>query len=854
MFSDETEQNKKQQEENANASEQKGGKRQKRTRANARSNESNDQPQANKAEGRSRLFNVGSADSGRSGEFVKYLKEILKEKDAKNTYVFQPSGDLAADLSPDLGFVVFGYYQGNNFVYHLNVFESEAKSVRETESKESRRARREEDKVYLYESLNDAIDDSIYELFEDYIKEEYEIKGEIISSGVSIIPVEMSLEDSSKLAMLAYDNEDSNILMSGGMSTFTSDDLAQNSTTKVTMDFVPQTNSKTISGLPLRSDFQVKIGEHVKDQKGSGARRTNGVNPIISYDGFVNTRWVGVDPDDDKAPLAAYAAEVVMSNSNAYVTQKFGGNFERLILAIGSMAYLKDNDAFLKGLEINLNSDIRLSSLQYGIDNIEGVSFDDIDDDSDNARKFLENVLVSDKRRSNYLVEFAMLVREGDVGASTQKIFVDAYNGDGPALQRIREAITDLCDCDEDAVFIDSAEDIFSGSVTIPYGYFQKANQTVKKLKDAEDRTDYFTVMNTAGHVNKVNEKYKLFIKNILTTDNVPASIAKLPEAVRYIALVSDTDSTMGTMQEWAMWYAGKTSGIVADAVSDALIYMGAQNIAHLMARMSANIGVELKKIFRYQMKNEFKYSSFAVTNKAKHYFALIVSQEGTIRSDPELEMKGVSLRTSNIPPVIMDRFRAMVVDLLNIVSAGEKISIVPILEEIGNIEHGIVKSVHDGECTYLKTGQVKGEQSYSKPESSNFVYYNWWETTFGPKYGSSGEPAYRVVKINVNLENKTAIKKWIEGMEDRELALRIEQWHAKNPKRTFSQFLLPYNIVASKGIPKEILDVANYRKLIYASVEPYYHVLECMKAMFINKNKTKLVSDFYGEALVKAA
>lgn len=488
MFSDKTETNANQEQEQEQRTQ-----RHKRTRSNARADEAVSGSDSDKVAVRNRLFSVGSADAGRSGEFVKYLKEILKEKDEKNTFVFQPSGELAANLSSDLGFVVFGYYQNDNFVYHLNVFESEAKSVRETESKESRRVRREEDKVYLYESLNDAIDDSIYELFEDHIKDEFDVKGEVISSGVSIIPVELNLEDVSKLTLMAYDNEDSNILMSSGMQPFTSEDLSSKSTTKVSMDFVPQTNAKTLSGLPLRSDLQVKIGEHVKDQKGSSARRTNGVNPIISYDGFVNPRWVGVDPDDEKAPLAAYIAEVVMSNVNPYTTQKFAGNFERLLLAIGSMAFFKENDAFLKGLELNLNSDIRLSSLQYGIDDIEDVSFDDIDDDSDNARKFLESVLVSDKRRSNYMVEFAMLVREGDIGASTQKIFVDAYNGDESALNRIREGIDDLCNC-EDAVIIDGPEDIFSGAVTIPYGYFQKSNQTL-----SSDVIDTLYVMDQCG-------------------------------------------------------------------------------------------------------------------------------------------------------------------------------------------------------------------------------------------------------------------------------------------------------------------------------------------------------------------
>ena len=369
------------------------------------------------------------------------------------------------------------------------------------------------------------------------------------------------------------------------------------------------------------------------------------------------------------------------------------------------------------------------------------------------------------------------------------------------------------------------------------------------KVKE-QDPATYDILVATCYKVHQTMSEYLLFIREILTTKNVPASIAKMPETIRRVSLVSDTDSTMATAQWWAEWYCGKgvNTGKLADAVSDSMIYIAVQNITHMMARMSANIGTSKKHVFRYAMKNEYKFASFCLTNKAKHYFSLITSREGTLYEDPELEVKGVALRTSNIPPVIMNEFRSTISQLSAKVMQGGKISLLPLLRRVAEIEHSIVKSIHDGDFQYLKTGQIKTKSAYTKPEISSYVYHEFWEETFGPKYGSAGNPAYEVVKIAVNLDNKTALRKWLAEMEDRELAGRIEAY-CKRTDKTFIQLLMPEAVVSANKIPKEILDVVDYRRIIFASVEPYYHVLEALGVMMVDDNRTILVSDFYGQS-----
>lgn len=378
-------------------------------------------------------------------------------------------------------------------------------------------------------------------------------------------------------------------------------------------------------------------------------------------------------------------------------------------------------------------------------------------------------------------------------------------------------------------------------------------SRNLVKVK-SDDYEIYRIILNSCKRILGTNSEYFTFIQEFITTPNVPASIARLPDTIRRVALVSDTDSTMGCAQEWAEWYCGEVTGKTADAIGDTMIYIATQNIGHMMAIMSTNMGVEKENTHRYSMKNEFKFSSFALTNKAKHYFSLITSQEGTIMSDYELEVKGVALRTSNIPPTIMNEFNERIKSMSYDVMNGRPIDLLELLDHVGKVEHQIYDSVINGGSEYLKTMQVKNKDGYTNPESSNYVYYELWEEVFAPKYGTAGYPPYNVVRVSVDLDNKTNIKRWIDTMEDREMAARLQGWVDRHPNKKYSMLLLPENIVATTGIPKEILDVVNYRRIIFTSVEPYYHILECFKMFFINKNRTKIVSDYHGVPLSEAA
>ncbi|MGK7530121.1 family B DNA polymerase, partial [Salmonella enterica] len=205
-------------------------------------------------------------------------------------------------------------------------------------------------------------------------------------------------------------------------------------------------------------------------------------------------------------------------------------------------------------------------------------------------------------------------------------------------------------------------------------------------------------------------------------------------------------------------------------------------------------------------MKNEFKFDSFALTTKAKHYFSIITGQEGQLKSDPELEVKGVSLRTSNIPPVVMKEFKRTIKELCEIVARGDKIKILPLLEKVAAIEHVVVDSIRAGKAGYLKTTNVKDRSAYSEDDEKSYHYHRMYNAIFGPKYGYLDEPPYDAVKLPVNLENKTAVKEWLENIKDPMIKTTATRWFEENNYRTYRTLILPEFLVENFGIPPELI------------------------------------------------
>lgn len=371
--------------------------------------------------------------------------------------------------------------------------------------------------------------------------------------------------------------------------------------------------------------------------------------------------------------------------------------------------------------------------------------------------------------------------------------------------------------------------------------------KTVDKVKK-EEPENYGRLASVTDNIGMTLYAYSDLIKIMWATNNVPASVARFPDSLRRVVLVSDTDSTIFTTQDWIHWYCGKVEfNETADAVTSTMIFLASQSIIHILAKMSANVGIERDHAFTIAMKNEYKFDIFVLTQLGKHYFAQIGAQEGNIYEKFKTEIKGVHLKSSNVPKEVVKKAEAMMVSIMNTVQATGQVSAYEKAKEVADYEREILASIQDGKFRFLKLATVKSAESYKQGASaSNYRQYGMWNEVFGPKYGFVQPPPYRVIQVSLELDSKTKMNEWLASLADQELAERMRRWLAANNRDKLTSLLLPVPIIASKGIPEEIMTAINTRKIIQKATAIFYLILETLGLYFNHSDLTQLVSDRY--------
>ena len=368
------------------------------------------------------------------------------------------------------------------------------------------------------------------------------------------------------------------------------------------------------------------------------------------------------------------------------------------------------------------------------------------------------------------------------------------------------------------------------------------AGKMVKDVK-RDSPEDYRLYASTVAYVNSVMMEHADFIKVIMVTDNMPPSIYSFPTSIRRCVVGSDTDSTMFTCQDWVEWYCGKLDmGMEGQSVSAVFMYFNCSVIMHMLAMISRQMGVEEKNLFRMKMKNEYSFLVYMVANRSKHYITMINAKEGNIYKIPEIEIKGVALKDSKIPPRIMKTLEELIKQGMEDIMAGKNIDVYPIMQRIANIEHEIMESIKSGKIEYLSRAQVKTEAAYKNPMQANFAHYSAWRDVYSFKYGEVSKPPFGAVKISNTLDTPKKFTTWVESL-DPEMMTRMKVWQQTNNKMYMGQFILPIDACLN-GVPKEFIAATDIRGIVSELMQGYYIYLEILGMYMRNKATTRLLCD----------
>lgn len=360
----------------------------------------------------------------------------------------------------------------------------------------------------------------------------------------------------------------------------------------------------------------------------------------------------------------------------------------------------------------------------------------------------------------------------------------------------------------------------------------------------------YHAVALTAENMLNECEKYRKFIYAFLKADYLPHSIAQFPNSRRMSVPTSDTDSTIFTTQYWCDKFGGDVPfSHEAMSIEYVITFLIAGLTQHTLMMYSANLGVDPAQIQQLEMKNEYIFPVYVLTSLAKHYFTLITAGEGNVYAVNKriLEVKGVNLRSSNVPPFVNEKAQDFMRWIIDSIMNNRSVTVEEVLRPVLELEKRIIDDIKSGGFEFMNGVSIKGSESYSQGDDSvAFQSYTFWNEYFGHKYGLAPEPPYRAIKISVSLPNKTAIKTWLAGIDDITMRRGLERWVEENSKSNVKLFRLPREVLASKGIPKEILPIVDIRGIVSEVMKTFYILLESLGFYMKNSNKTRILSDEY--------
>lgn len=400
----------------------------------------------------------------------------------------------------------------------------------------------------------------------------------------------------------------------------------------------------------------------------------------------------------------------------------------------------------------------------------------------------------------------------------------------------------DISDIGDDVV----TDDVLKGMDATDVAYINALCASVLKgttheLVKKNNPAGWLLIGKTAQKFKNTSEKWSKLIAGLFVPDHLPPTVANLKSIQRRACLAADTDSSIFTTEYWVEWFSGNTDrGDTNDRIWYLATYMACQCIAHSLAMLSANVGVATEYLFRLAMKNEYGFSVFARTNLAKHYYALMTMREGNVYKEDEVETKGVGLRGSTTQKQTLkggDDLRRQILDAVN---TNTKLSALELMEKVAEFELATIHSILRGEYTYLKSASIK-------PETNKMPYFDLWQSVFAPDYGESIEPPIPVVKVTTELVNKTKTNEWLATIENKALAGRMKEWMDKNGRTELPTVYLPTMAIKQCGLPIEIQEAANVRKLTYQINEGFYRTLESTGLHVVDRNNYRLVFDFLG-------
>jgi len=382
-------------------------------------------------------------------------------------------------------------------------------------------------------------------------------------------------------------------------------------------------------------------------------------------------------------------------------------------------------------------------------------------------------------------------------------------------------------DFEDYSVLFESEEFVLNTAYHVCSRDFEGKKADFEVLKDQPEMD---ALVSTVKNINRVMSAAGDLIRPLFCSDIMPIHISDMKDVLRRAIVLSDTDSTCGTYEEYIKWYYGAYVFTPESiALSAAIMMINGETISHFLKVLTANMNVELSVRDILSMKNEFFWPIMTPANVSKHYYAGVKIQEGRVYKELDRELKGVHLHANKIPIKYKQKVLELINHIEDTLTSGNKLVLSQIINGVIQLEDEVLKDLRNLKTSPLKVAKIKPHKEYTlDEEESKYRYHILWNKIFAEKYGKIREPEYTTYEIPIKLKKKKDIKEFIEnGNGCPIIRKKLGELILKQFSNGVETLPIPQDIGIDKGIPEELLTVLDYRKTATLALKPFYIILE---------------------------
>jgi len=352
-------------------------------------------------------------------------------------------------------------------------------------------------------------------------------------------------------------------------------------------------------------------------------------------------------------------------------------------------------------------------------------------------------------------------------------------------------------------------------------------------IKDLDETKKEILTEITNTIVKVIHYNYQIFDRlKIATYDN------------RDSILVVDTDSCFIHIQPFfdflkknfrvndnESWYATSTDSIITHILS-VVIRNTLDNLLNSM-----HVQDKYKPIIN--MKSEFLYEKIITTRNKKNYLGRLIGREGHSINPAKIDMKGISIKKSNVNKTTREFFNKMIKEEILI---DKDINLSKILAQFIEFGSNIKKSLQNGETAFLMPSKVSDPTSYKDPFKMMQIKALFTWNLLNPENEIQTPTTVNILKLKSLELNELELL--ISGFSEELLSIKENIYNNKDEqiqKMGLNVIALPRSLDI---IPKWLIPLIDYDTIVEDSLRPGFILLESLGLKLYKSNNKELYTN----------